>query len=159
MAFLRAPFMNRMMRKPTKYTMKLIRIWTHSVGRAGMFSASYVVFSYSTTSLCFSIQRGKRKCRASKHRAERPKIQQKFADLKHGLSVVKLRSLDQYEVRHHPQMLLPRCSHILLLQRMSTSNTPGMPSEPLSPTQTPSASPNASRRCPTPSPRRSLRKT
>jgi hypothetical protein len=63
MASSQAPLMNRTMKRPTKYMMKLTRTWTHGVGHAGVFSVSYIVFFYSTTSLCLSIQGGQRERR------------------------------------------------------------------------------------------------
>lgn len=68
--------------------MKLIKTWTRGVGHAGVFSVSYIIFCIQLLHFVFLSREARENAELAKHRAERPKIQQQFADLKRGLSVV-----------------------------------------------------------------------
>ena len=86
--FSRERHMNRMMKKRTRSTNRLIMQWTPGGGFVGVFF--WLVFLYiSAIKLLYIIIREAREnAELVKHRTERPKIQQQFADLKRGLSVV-----------------------------------------------------------------------
>jgi hypothetical protein len=81
--------MNKMMKKLTKFTNKSIRPWTLDGKHEGAFRVSRVTAVLDQTNeFPHHYREAREQGELAKHRAERPKIQQQFADLKRGLSAV-----------------------------------------------------------------------
>jgi hypothetical protein len=85
--------MSKMTKRPIRYTIRLTMQWTRGGGHVGVCTPRLVLhriypfFTVSFFSVLFS-REARENAEVAKHRAERPKIQLQFADLKRGLSVV-----------------------------------------------------------------------
>jgi len=76
--------MNKMMKRRIKSTTKWTKQWTLDGERDGV----YCTFDYALYLTTNVFREAREQEELQKHRAERPKIQQQFADLKRGLSAV-----------------------------------------------------------------------
>jgi hypothetical protein len=74
---------------PTKYTSKSIEPWMHAVVPVMPERlVSHLLFYPNAPHIARSLREAHENAELAKHHAERPKIQQQFADLKRGLAVV-----------------------------------------------------------------------